>query len=491
MGAGTGFSQAGGGGGGGGTITGSGTVNFAAKFTGGTAIGNSIIFDNGTAVGISTVTPLALLHVNGAGVGTSMFGNFSDNIGGWYHAATVTAGNGFLFAAAGSTNDSTLYRVQILGGSGGDIRLFNAAGVIKVALKGQAGVNHLVVENDLGTGGLEVQADGTTIAYKKLGVGIAIPTAKLHVIGETADATTYALKIQDVSLNLNFYVQNDGAVSSRLGYWIAGNRILHQQGHVTSIYCGVNTGANAGALASFNVGLGFNALNANTGGVANVAIGFNALGNYQGDRTVAIGQASLSSNITGIGNTAIGDVTLNNATGDENTALGFVTGSGITTGGYNTFLGSRSGAVTQLATVSHSIAIGCYTHTTANNQCVIGEQQGFAHISEFVLGYGPDQPSFTTGDTMVRPTNVSAGVTDIANDYNIIYAGGRGTGTGKGSDIIFKIAPAGATGSTQNALLEALRIKYTGVINISNIPTSAAGLVAGDIWSNLGVLTIV
>jgi len=39
--------------------------------------------------------------------------------------------------------------------------------------------------------------------------------------------------------------------------------------------------------------------------------------------------------------------------------------------------------------------------------------------------------------------------------------------------------------------IERLRIKQSGVINISGIPTSAAGLSSGDIYSNLGVLTIV
>jgi hypothetical protein len=34
-------------------------------------------------------------------------------------------------------------------------------------------------------------------------------------------------------------------------------------------------------------------------------------------------------------------------------------------------------------------------------------------------------------------------------------------------------------------------IKANGVINISNIPTSSAGLVTGDIYSNLGILTII
>jgi hypothetical protein len=40
-------------------VTGSGTTNYVAKFTGSTAVGNSQIFDNGTNLGIGTTTPIA------------------------------------------------------------------------------------------------------------------------------------------------------------------------------------------------------------------------------------------------------------------------------------------------------------------------------------------------------------------------------------------------------------------------------------------------
>jgi hypothetical protein len=45
-------------------ISGSGTTNYVPKFTSGTAIGNSLIFDNGTNVGIGTATPFAIAGVN-------------------------------------------------------------------------------------------------------------------------------------------------------------------------------------------------------------------------------------------------------------------------------------------------------------------------------------------------------------------------------------------------------------------------------------------
>jgi hypothetical protein len=51
---------------GGGGISGSGTTNFVAKFTGASSIGNSLIFDNGTNVGIGNSSPSQKLEVSGS-----------------------------------------------------------------------------------------------------------------------------------------------------------------------------------------------------------------------------------------------------------------------------------------------------------------------------------------------------------------------------------------------------------------------------------------
>jgi hypothetical protein len=50
---------------GGSPITGSGSTNYVAKFTGTTTLGNSIIYDTGTNVGIGTTNPGEKLEVSG------------------------------------------------------------------------------------------------------------------------------------------------------------------------------------------------------------------------------------------------------------------------------------------------------------------------------------------------------------------------------------------------------------------------------------------
>ena len=53
--------------------------------------------------------------------------------------------------------------------------------------------------------------------------------------------------------------------------------------------------------------------------------------------------------------------------------------------------------------------------------------------------------------------SVVAGTTNVAG-VNLTITGSQGTGTGAGGSIIFQVAPAGSTGSTQNALATALTI---------------------------------
>jgi hypothetical protein len=47
-------------------LSGSGTTNYLSKFTGSTALGNSLIYDDGTNVGIGTTTPGGKLQINGS-----------------------------------------------------------------------------------------------------------------------------------------------------------------------------------------------------------------------------------------------------------------------------------------------------------------------------------------------------------------------------------------------------------------------------------------
>lgn len=88
----------------------------------------------------------------------------------------------------------------------------------------------------------------------------------------------------------------------------------------------------------------------------------------------------------------------------------------------------------------------------------------------------------TIGGAQGLGTDITGGVLNI---------GTRGTGSGTGGVINFQTHAAGASSSTLGTLVNVLSIISPGVIRITSIPTSSAGLSPGDVYSNAGILTIV
>lgn len=78
-----------------GGVTGSGTASYIPKFTGTTAIGNSLIYDNGSGIGIDTTSPgIYKLNVNGAFNATSVQTTGAINAGSFLASSTyVSAGS--------------------------------------------------------------------------------------------------------------------------------------------------------------------------------------------------------------------------------------------------------------------------------------------------------------------------------------------------------------------------------------------------------------
>jgi hypothetical protein len=81
--------------------------------------------------------------------------------------------------------------------------------------------------------------------------------------------------------------------------------------------------------------------------------------------------------------------------------------------------------------------------------------------------------------------SVVAGQTNVAG-ANFTITGSQGTGTGAGGSIVFQVAPAGGSGTAQNALAAALTIDSTklatfaGVVNIGG--TSQLGATNGTLY---------
>jgi len=74
--------------------------------------------------------------------------------------------------------------------------------------------------------------------------------------------------------------------------------------------------------------------------------------------------------------------------------------------------------------------------------------------------------------------SVVAGTSNTAGQ-NFTVRGSQGTGTGVGGDIIFQVAPAGSTGTAQNALAQAMRIYNNKTVAVGSAYTVATLPAAG------------
>jgi hypothetical protein len=186
-------------------LSGSGTTNYVAKFTGTSSIGNSVIFDNGTNLGIGTSSPIDKLTVSGR---INVLGTNQNSV--WFNQNAGGTSTGFLVGrsfGSADTQDFFIYDV-----SAGSARMFiNSSGSVGIGTttpasrlsvwEGEITISNLssgftapmgslaAYNVNANTGGLifktsnsGTNAEKMRITYDgNLGIGITNPSQKLEV----------------------------------------------------------------------------------------------------------------------------------------------------------------------------------------------------------------------------------------------------------------------------------------------------------------------
>jgi len=221
--------------------------------------------------------------------------------------------------------------------------------------------------------------------------------------------------------------------------------VLLKDGLVNSITVGrgagavsTNTAVGASALAASNsgtgenVGVGYEALKANTTGSRNTAVGLFAAGsNTTGANNVAIGNSAFQTNTTGGSNVAVGNQALQaNTTASSNTAVGYQAGYTQTTGDANTFLGFEAG----------------YSKTTSASNTFVGAGAGYL-------------VSTGAGNTIIGRYNGNTGGLDIRTASNhIVLSDGDGNPRLWSNNLGRIFVPevySGTTGASANVVVAA------------------------------------
>ena len=214
-----------------------------------------------------------------------------------------------------------------------------------------------------------------------------------------------------------------------------------------------------------NVAIGYNALNASTGGLYNTAIGSNALNKLtNGLANTAIGESSLGTLTTGVSNIAIGRQALAvTSDGLENIGIGDFSLTSMATAYGNVAIGRN--ALANLNTGNFNVAIGnsALVATKGGNNTGIGHNAGYnltTGTNNTIIGYYTGLGITTGGKNTIIGANISGLATSLSN--TIILADGDGViryycnsagSTGIGTSTPSSSAKLDVSSTTQGVLL--------------------------------------
>ncbi|NTW32043.1 MAG: hypothetical protein HGB12_05375 [Bacteroidetes bacterium] len=202
-----------------------------------------------------------------------------------------------------------------------------------------------------------------------IGIGITTPSEQLQITKNFRLPATTGSTVGVIRSDTSRYIHNYGTDNFFAGV-NAGNFTMSGDGRNVGV--GVNA-LKANTTGIGNTASGFNTLQANTTGSGNIANGYYSLyANTTGGYNIAIGSGALINNISGSGNTAIGAGALENYYEQSyNTALGYNAGDNDGACTYSTFIGVHANAYDSYV-LTNATAIGYGAIVDASNKVVIG-----------------------------------------------------------------------------------------------------------------------
>jgi hypothetical protein len=204
-------------------VTGTGTTNYIAKFTGTSTIGNSLVFDNGTNVGIGTNSPTFILDVNGTGRFTGALTGTSATF-----SSSVTATNAFFYASNGfglaaRNAANTDFRNLIILNSSNQIEIGNNADISQIKIGTSLQNNALTIA---GTGAATFVSSVTAQGIQMNGTGGYGLLARADGINSAGNGAyigfvnialnRYFISQLDTNNDINYYYFNGSSWSSSL-----------------------------------------------------------------------------------------------------------------------------------------------------------------------------------------------------------------------------------------------------------------------------------
>lgn len=312
-----------------------------------------------------------------------------------------------------------------------------------------------------------------------IGINIALPTAKVHIVSNGATASTFSIKIDNASSVNMLYLNDKGEFNIKDSIYLDNNKTIHygQASTQETICIGKRAGESISTGAYNTIGGVLAGPSLNTGS-ANTLYGYSAAGTLTaGNLNVGFGFMALHGITTQNANVAVGFQAGYTAAGNTNLYLGHLTGlSSFITGARNIFLGTEASQAVA-GVFNDSAAIGATSKITKSNQLVLGGG-GQGIFTEILLGQSDAQENVKQTNEILITTgsNYRADTTNVnLNGPTMIYAAGQSFGAGDPGDLRFETGSIGASGAVLNTTrINRMTIKgTTGFVGIGTTNPTA------------------
>jgi fibronectin-binding autotransporter adhesin len=466
-----------GGSGGTGVTTAGGTTNYLSKFTGSSAIGNSILYDSGTGVTVSTTantTPTGLFNVGSTN-------QFQVSSAGAVTAVGVNSGTGLIQGSGGLTVNGGAVSLNASSNFATNINTGSSTGMINIG-NGSAGAISL-----LSGGALTVTTTNFGVSGSTLTVGAASSTATLKLSNNsnanftnvvatapsgsdqtiTIPATTNVGGTDTVCLLL---LNNCNGGSGGTGVTTAGGTANY-----LAKFNGTSTIANS-ILYDSGTGVTISTVaNTTPAGLLNVG-STNQFQVSSAGAVTAVGVNSGTGLIQGTGGlTLAGSVNINTS-GSGVTNINTGTGTGAINIGNNTAgaISLQSGTTLGVTTTNFNLTTGANTTLMVGNngsQASLTLATATANRSIIIQGAAPS----TAGNATINIPSIPGASSDsfcLLTLANCVGAGGAVSTSGGIQNYITKYTNAGATQLGNSLLYD----NGTGVTVSTVSNTSPAGL---------------
>ena len=425
------------------------TTGFIPRSTGSNTFTNGTMTDDGTNVGFNTATYTYSFNFGG---------NTARSLGLVRHTTSNTAGSTFSLYAGGATSGAT-------DKNGGNFDIYSG----------------------ISTGTGTSQFNVYTCTAGSTGSTSVTPTVKFNINGAgTAEFTTSSANSK---LRIGHNLKTVLSIASGIG--IELSRVADGSYTINGGIYMVDNATYRMIIASANAGVAF---------VKNPASDTTA-------GTIINGTGTAGSFWCGTGNSSSYNFEFRRTWNDGGSAIGAyigTTGTNTNVAQQTVSLYVNNNIVNSSAGINYGLQISTTGHTTSASNIALNVIAGrslflgstnadfdisFGALANRTFGINREISSTAGRKLSIYGGSAALAATDLTGG-NVEIITGTGTGTG-GADIIFQTSTPGASGSTDRTPTTKMTIKGSGVINFSSLPTSSAGLSAGDIWSNVGILTIV